>query len=290
MRRPVPNVPNAQSVRRRSYPAQPSPRYGGLGAFGGVRLLDLSDGLERGIRALKFRTGTGLRFAVLIDRAMDICEVEFKGQSIGWHWPSRVRHSALHEYDSEGGFSWGRSFTGFLVTCGLDHTLGPEVVPAENYNYPGIKTNAHGLHGRISNIPARLTGYGERWEGDPCILWAEGQVRQAATFGENLTLFRRIEVDLGTIEIRLTDRVMNTGFLPTLHMFFYHVNIGAPWLAAGTRHLARSSTWSGPRTRPAIRRRMSAIKPCPCQWMALQSRSGRMKRRPMRRAKCRLLW
>ena len=213
-------------------------RSGNLAAFGGVRLMQLSDGLERGIRLLEFRTGTGLRFTVLIDRAMDICEFEFKGQSIGWHGPSGVRHPGLHDYESEGGFSWGRSFSGFLVTCGLDHILGPEEVPADNYNYPNIRTNRHGLHGRVSVIPAKLTGYGERWEGERCILWAEGQVRQATTFGEHLTLFRRIEVDLGSNEIRLTDRVQNTGFLPTPHMFFYHINIGAPLLDDGSRYLA----------------------------------------------------
>ena len=213
-------------------------RSGSLGAFGGVRLMELSDGPERGIRVLEFRTGSGLRFTVLVDRAMDICEVEYKGQSIGWHGPSGLRHPGLHEPEGEGGFGWGRSFTGFLVTCGLDHILGPETVPAGNYNYPGIQTNRHGLHGRVSNIPAKLTGYGERWEGDRCILWAEGQVRQATTFGEHLTLFRRIEVDLGSNDIRLTDRVMNTGFQPTPHMFFYHVNIGAPLLEAGARYLA----------------------------------------------------
>lgn len=213
-------------------------RSGSLGAFGGVRLMELSDGLERGIRLLEFRTGTGLRFTVLIDRAFDICEVEFKGHSIGWHGPSGVRHPGLHEYASEGGFSWGRSFSGFLVTCGLDHIGGPQTVPADNYNYPNIATNTHGLHGRISTIPAKLAGYGERWEGERCILWAEGEVRQAATFGEQLTLFRRIEVDLGSNDIRLTDRVVNTGFLPTPHMFFYHINIGAPLLAKDARYLA----------------------------------------------------
>lgn len=226
-------------------------RSGSLGTFGGVRLLELSDGLERGIRMLEFRTGSGLRFTVLVDRAMDICEVEYKGASVGWHGPSGIRHPGLHEYASEGGFSWGRSFSGFLVTCGLDHTLGPEVVPADNYNYPGIRTNTHGLHGRISTIPAKLTGYGERWEADRCILWAEGQVRQAATFGEQLTLHRRIEVDLGGNEIRLNDRVVNTGFLPTPHMFFYHINIGAPVLEEGSRYMAPISdvVWAGHQAR-----------------------------------------
>ena len=222
-------------------------RSGSFGAFGGVRLMELSDGLERGIRMLEFRSGSGLRFTVLVDRAMDICEVDFKGASVGWHGPSGVRHPGLHEHASEDGFSWGRSFSGFLVTCGLDHTLGPQVVPADNYNYPGIKTNSHGLHGRISTIPAKLTGYGERWDGERCILWAEGEVRQAATFGETLTLYRRIEVDLGGTEIRLSDRVVNTGFLPNPHMFFYHINIGAPLLGEGARYLAPISdvVWAG---------------------------------------------
>lgn len=213
-------------------------RSGQLAAYGGVRLVELSDGTERGIRMLEFRAGSGLRFTVLVDRAMDIAEVEWKGASLGWHGPSGLRHPALHEPEGEGGFGWARSFTGFLVTCGMDHVLGPEDVDASHYGYPGVKTKRHGLHGRIANIPARLTGYGEQWEGDRCILWAEGRVRQATTFGENLVLTRRIEVDLGGHEIRLTDRVTNEGYAPTPHMFFYHVNLGAPLLDEGARYVA----------------------------------------------------
>ncbi len=213
-------------------------RSGQLAAYGGVRLMELADGTERGIRMLEFRTGSGLRFTVLIDRAMDIAEVEFRGASLGWHGPSGLRSPALHEPEGEGGFGWARSFTGFLVTCGLDHILGPEEVDASHYGYPGIRSARHGLHGRVANIPARLTGYGERWEGDRCILWAEGVVRQATTFGEHLVLTRRIEVDLDGSEIRLADRVVNQGFAPTPHMFFYHVNLGAPLLAEGARYVA----------------------------------------------------
>jgi hypothetical protein len=213
-------------------------RSGQLAAFGGVRLMELADGTERGIRMLDFRTGSGLRFTVLVDRAMDIAEVEFRGASLGWHGPSGLRSPALHEPEGEGGFGWARSFTGFLVTCGLDHILGPEEVDASHYGYTGIRTVRHGLHGRVANIPARLTGYGETWDGDRCILWAEGSVRQATTFGEHLVLTRRIEADLGGNEIRLTDRVVNEGFAPTPHMFFYHVNLGAPLLAEGARYLA----------------------------------------------------
>jgi hypothetical protein len=213
-------------------------RSGQLAAYGGVRLMELADGPERGIRVLEFRTGSGLRFTVLVDRAMDIAEVEFRGISLGWHGPSGLRAPGLHEPEGEGGFGWARSFTGFLVTCGLDHILGPEEVDAAHYGYPGIRTVKHGLHGRIANTPARLTGYGETWQGDRCLLWAEGAVRQATTFGEHLVLIRRIEVDLDGAEIRLTDRVVNQGFARTPHMFFYHVNLGAPLLAEGARYLA----------------------------------------------------
>lgn len=219
-------------------PAQIRARSGQLAAYGGVRLMELADGAERGLRLLEFRTGAGLRFTVLVDRAMDIAEVEWKGASLGWHGPAGFRAPALIDPDAEGGFGGMRGFSGFLVTCGLDHILGPQEVDAANYNYPGIKTNRPPLHGRISTQPARLTGYGERWDGDRCVLWAEAEVRQATTFGENLTLLRRIEADLGGAEIRLSDRVVNPGFLPTPHMFFYHINLGAPLLDDGARYVA----------------------------------------------------
>lgn len=221
-------------------------RTGSLSQFAGVRLVTLGDGLERGVRMLEFRTGSGLRFTVLVDRAMDIAELDHSGRAIGWHSPTGFRNPGLHDPEGEGGFSWARSFSGFLVTCGLDHILGPEQVSTETYNYPGRRVAGHGLHGRISTIPARLTGYGESWQGEHCILWAEGVVTQATVFGENLHLYRRIEADLGGNEIRLFDRVVNEGFLQTPHMMFYHVNVGHPVLDEGSRYLApiRDVVWA----------------------------------------------
>ena len=99
-----------------------------------------------------------------------------RAESIGWHGPSGLRHPGLHEHDGEGGFSWARSFTGFLVTCGLDHILGPETVPADKLQlsrHP--QQQPRSARPRIHH-PRQLTGYGERWDGDRCILWAEGLV------------------------------------------------------------------------------------------------------------------
>jgi hypothetical protein len=226
---------------------QVAERSGMLSQFAGVRLMTLGDGVERGIRMLEFRTGSGLRFTALVDRALDIADCDFKGQAIGWHSPSGFRHPGLHDYEGESGLAWARSFSGLLVTCGLDHILGREDVPAENYNYPGKKTVTHSLHGRVGTIPARLAGYGERWDGDRCVLWAEGIVQQAAVFGEDLHLIRRIEADVGGNEIRLSDRVVNHGFNRTPHMYFYHINVSHPLLDQGSRYLApiRDVVWAG---------------------------------------------
>ena len=108
------------------------------------------------------------------------------------------------------------------------------------------RRSRHSLHGRVSTIPARLTGYGETWDGDRCLLWAEGIVQQSTVFGEDLHLIRRIEADVGGNAIRIADRVVNHGFYRTPHMFFYHVNVGWPLLEEGARYLApiRDVVWA----------------------------------------------
>jgi hypothetical protein len=209
-------------------------RTGDLQAVGGVRAVVLDDGVERGTRVLEFRTGGGLRFDVLVDRGMDIGLAEFDDYSFGWRSATGFRHPGLHEVNDEHGLSWLRSMSGLLVTCGLDHALAGGEYDASHYHHPGRPTVRHGLHGRVANIPARLNGYGERWEGDGAVLWAEGEVRQAAVFGENLLLRRRIEADLGGAGIRLTDTVVNDGFNRTPHMLLYHCDLGWPLLDEGS--------------------------------------------------------
>ncbi len=213
-------------------------RAGSLAQFAGVRLMTLEDGVERGIRTLEFRTGSGLKFNVLIDRAFDIADCEFKGQAIGWQSPTGFRNAALHEYEGEGGLSWLRSFSGLLITCGLDHTLFMSEDGAEHFNYTPRKSIANSLHGRVGTIPGKLLAYGEEWQGDECTLYCEGLVVQATVFGEDLHLIRRIEVGFGTSEIHIKDRVVNHGFSRTPHMFCYHINIGYPLLDEGSEYLA----------------------------------------------------
>jgi hypothetical protein len=223
-----------------------SEHTGALAQVAGVRLHTLGDGLERGIRCLEFRTGTGFVFEVMVDRGMDIGRADFRGAAIGWQSPTGFRNPSLHEFNDEGGLSFLRSFSGLLVTAGLDHALFPEAQDASPYPYPHRKTLTSPLHGRVANIPGRLTGYGERWEGDDCILWCEGVMQQAAVFGEDLHLIRRIEAKVGSSEFTLHDQVLNHGFYRSPHMFLYHINLGWPVLAAGSEYRApvRHTIWA----------------------------------------------
>jgi hypothetical protein len=222
-------------------------RSGALSQFAGVRLTTLGDGLERGIRMLEFRSGTGLRFTVLVDRALDIADCDYKGLAIGWHSPAGFRNPGLQDYEAEGGLSWLRSFSGLIATCGLDHILIMDEGPADHYLYPNRKSVKNSIHGRVSGIPARLGGYGERWEGDRCFLWCEGTVIQATVFGEDLHLTRRIEIEVGTNVIHMHDEVANRGFYRTPHMYMYHINVGHPLVDEGSRYVAPIAdvVWAG---------------------------------------------
>jgi uncharacterized protein DUF4432 len=214
-------------------------RVGRLEQVAGVRLVTLGDGQGRGVRVLEFRTGTGFAFDVLVDRAFDVGRCELAGQPLSWLSGPGVTGPWYYEPDGWGWFrGWGG---GMVVTCGLDHTLVPAEDTAAHFNQPHIRqTVSYGLHGRVGGLPATLTGYGERWDGDECVLWAEGEVLQSAVFGEQLLLRRRIEARVGESRFVLRDRVENTGHTRASHMLLYHCNIGFPVLDDGAELLVPS--------------------------------------------------
>ena len=214
-------------------------RVGRLEQVAGVRLVTIGDGQARGVRVLEFRTGTGFAFDVLIDRCFDIGRCELAGQPLSWLSAAGVTGPWYYEPEEWGWFrGWGG---GMVVTCGLDHTLGPAEDTAEHFNQPHIRrTVRYGLHGRAGGLPARLAGYGERWDGDDCVLWAEGEVTQSAVFGEHLVLRRRIEARVGESRFTMHDEVENAGHTRTSHMLLYHCNAGFPVVDEGAELLAAS--------------------------------------------------
>ena len=139
---------------------------GDTSQFFGVRSLVGADGAERGVRMLEFRSGGGLRFTVLVDRAMDIADCDHNGRAIGWQSSTGFVNPGLLDPAGEGGLGFLRGFSGLLNTCGLDHFGFMHTGDAARYDYPARKTVDWPLHGRVHAMPARLASYGERWDGD----------------------------------------------------------------------------------------------------------------------------
>jgi hypothetical protein len=226
----MPSIDGAAMTRR-----ELMRRVGRLEQLAGVRLVTLGDGIERGVRVLEFRTGTGFEFDVLVDRSLDVGRCTMRGRSLTWLSATGV---VGPWYAEPLGLGWFRAWGGgMLVTCGLDHTLLGGVDNASQFHQLVRPTEEYGLHGRIGLMPARLSGYGERWDGDECVLWAEGVVRQAAVFGEAMELRRRVEARVGESRFTVHDEVANVGFDPTTHMYLYHVNVGWPVVDAGAEYL-----------------------------------------------------
>ncbi len=216
-----------------------SRRIGRLEQVAGVRLATLGDGGGRGVRVLEFRTGSGLSFDVLVDRSFDIGRCDLRGVPLAWTSAVGVEGPWFAEHEGLGFF---RTFYGgLLTTCGIEHSLFMAEDTAEQYHYPPKPTESFGLHGRVANRPARLVGYGERWDVDTCTLWAEGETQVAAVFGEQLVLRRRIEAVVGESRLRVHDVVENVGHDLTPHMLLYHVNAGFPVVDEGSELLVAAT-------------------------------------------------
>jgi hypothetical protein len=226
---------------------------GHLSQVAGVRLMELRDGLETGVRIADVRSGSGLRFQVSLDRGMDISVAEFKGAALAWRSANGDVHPS--HYDPRGG-EWLRSFPGGLVTgCGLTHLGAPCTDNGEEL----------GLHGRLSNTPASEVESKTEWNDEQCTFRVSGAVRESGLFKDNLVLHRTVGVELGESIITLNDTVTNEGFSKAPFMLLYHINLGWPLIDEGGELLlnARSMT---PRDAEATKGEATATKlPAPAQ-------------------------
>jgi hypothetical protein len=212
-------------------------RVGDMSQLAGITSSTLNDGNEAGVRALDFRTGSGLHFTVLPDRGMDISLAEWRGIPLVWHSSTGVTHPSYYEPQ---GLGWLRSFYGgLLVTCGF---MNIAVASEDNGEY-------YGIHGRAANLPAKQVSYDAYWDGDDYVLTARGKVRETRVFGENVLLTRTITTKLGSNTIAIEDVVENQAFEPTPFMILYHINAGFPVLDETSELLINSEII--PRDEPA---------------------------------------
>ncbi len=264
-------------------------RVGNLAQVASVELLAHEQGYARGDRFLDFRTGTGFRFSVHVDRGMDPGYAEFGGASLAWLPPKIFPAPAFWENDDH---AWVRFVLGGLCnTAGLVTIGNPQTVDVSEFKFHSRHEDRYGTHDRVAILPASHFNYGERWEGERCVLWAEGTVRQEIVYGENLLLTRRYETALGSSAFTMRDVVRNDGFYPTPHQLLYHFNIGYPVVDEGAELLAAVSGEVGGSIFDEERRiRTSAIAPSAPPSAASSPRATSCRWRPPRTAGSRPPW
>ncbi len=199
-------------------------RVGDLSQVASTRSVRLGDGSEDGVRAVDVRVAGGLSALVLTDRGMDLGPAWAGGHQVSWQSTTGIVHPA--HFDET---AWLRSFHGgLLTTCGLQN-VGPACEDQ------GV---SHGLHGRISHIPARETTHGVRTLDGRLVAEVTGTVRETDVYGADLVLHRRLRFPVGEPIVEIHDEVENRGFEPAGLMLLYHVNAGYPVVADGSLLLA----------------------------------------------------
>jgi len=201
-------------------------RVGNLAQLGGTRRVVLDDGPAKGVSAIDVDTGTGFRFTVLPDRALDISRASYNGLGLVHLTANGEVHPAF--YDPHG-LGWLRSFfAGLLTTCGITN-IGP----------PGTDGDEElGLHGRYANLPAQRVQDRSGWDGDEYRIEIAGTVEQCVLFGDKLRLTRTISTHIGRRGVTIHDRVENFGHQPSPFAILYHVNPGFPLLDAASELVA----------------------------------------------------
>jgi hypothetical protein len=209
-------------------------RISNTAQLGGIETSILDNGAGRGTRIAWINTGTGLRYKVVIDRAMDIADAFYNEHSIAW-----LSHAGISTPQplANKGLDWLRTFFGgLLTTCGLSHVGGPE----------SDEHGERGIHGNISNIPAEIESI---IQPDPLKgnmkMSITGIMKETKIFGPSLELKRTISGTLGESYLHIHDEVTNRANTAAPHMLLYHFNFGWPVADEGAQIL-----WKGKWTLP----------------------------------------
>ena len=208
-----------------------SDKVGNVSQVGGIETAVLDNGISRGMRIAWINTGSGFRFKVLIDRAMDIADASYKQYNLAW-----LNHAGFTPPQplSDKGLDWLRTFGGGLVnTCGLSHVGGPEK----------DAFGERGIHGNFSNIPAEIVSIVQPDpENGNMEMSITGIIRESRIFGPALELRRTISATLGVPGFHIHDEVSNRGNTPAPHMILYHCNFGWPLADKGSQLIWRGKT------------------------------------------------
>jgi len=189
----------------------------------------LEGGKSAGVELVTLSNGT-FRICVIPTRGMGVLNAQCGDVEIGWSSPvSAPVHPQFVNLKSRNALGWLDGFNELLCRCGLSSN-GP----------PGIDEGARSpiesdltLHGRIANTPAHRVEVGFDPERDR--LWICGECREETLFGPQLSLRSVLTVPLDGLHFEVEDTIANQASTPAELEMLYHINIGPPFLEAGSK-------------------------------------------------------
>jgi hypothetical protein len=201
-----------------------------------IRKRTLRGGLRDGVDLVEIHNGA-LAISILPTRGMGLWRGDYRGLGLGWRAPVQGPvHPKYVNLANHGGLGWLGGFDELLVRCGLASN-GP---PGEDTwtDARGAQRHAHlTLHGRIANIPAEVVEVRIGLD-PPYELSVTGEVEEGCLFFGQLRLTTTYTTVPGSNRLVIHDVVENRSAQPAEMELLYHLNLGRPFLDAGSRILA----------------------------------------------------
>ena len=187
-----------------------------------IRPLTYAEGRSTGLKAYEVKNGP-LCYKLMADKCLDMCELSYKG--VNFSFLSKPGLQGRNAYDTAGDEAIRGIMGGMFFTCGVETICAPCTV--DGVDYP--------MHGRMRTTPGEHLSADAFWAEDGYHLRASAEMREAALFGENMTLRRSIETVYGQKTVTLTDVFENQGYRDEPLMLLYHINLGWPFLDESLR-------------------------------------------------------
>jgi hypothetical protein len=188
-----------------------------------VKTRTLRGGVSEGVQVVDICNGP-LSLSVLPTRGMGIWQGVYRDLPLGWRSPvSRPVHPAFVNPLERNGLGWLNGFNELLCRCGLAYHGPPGDDAGERIT----------LHGRIANLPAHRVEIAVDADG-PGTLELRGIIDETTMFGGCYRLDSTLRMEAGSNRAHIIDTVTNLGARPVPLSLLYHINLGQPFLAAGS--------------------------------------------------------
>jgi hypothetical protein len=220
-----------------------------MDASDGIRLVGSDDwfvqkrvlrgGTSDGIDVVSVNNGV-LSFDVLPTRGMGLWRGACRGIFLGWQSPVKYPvHPSFVNLSANNGSGWLDGFNEWICRCGLESVGRPGCDAIHTLEHSSSVKQLT-LHGRIANTPASHVSTHVSGEGNGRIS-VKGIVTEASMFGATLQLETSIETEVGSQALSIVDRVTNVGSQECEFQLMFHVNLGPPLLAKGSRLVASAA-------------------------------------------------